>query len=103
MKSRNLFGTVLCAILVLATTSAAALGESDPAAGPLLAANGEDSPPSFSQTPADQSPCAGCCDLGCCPSSCCPRWTASAGFIILDRIGGDKSNARFHRAGQRGG
>ena len=26
-------------------------------------------------------------DEGCCPSCFCPRWTASAEFIILDRIG----------------
>jgi hypothetical protein len=48
---------------------------------------GEDSPPSFSATTADQSQCAGSCDVGGCQSSCCPRWTASADFIILDRIG----------------
>ena len=88
MNSRNLFGTVICAILVLATSSAAALGQNDPAAYRLLTGNGEDSPPSFSETMADQSPCAGCCDVGCCQSCCCPRWTASADFIILDRIGG---------------
>ena len=88
MNSRNLFGTVLCAIFVLATSSAAALAKNDPAAGRLLAGNGEDSPPSFSETMAGQSPCAGCCDAGGCQSYCCPRWTASADFIILDRIGG---------------
>ena len=88
MNSRNLFGTVICAILALATSSAAALGQNDPTASPLLTGNGEDSPPSFSETMADQSQCAGCCDVGCCQSCCCPRWTASADFIILDRIGG---------------
>ncbi len=36
----------------------------------------------------DQPLCTGCCDVGCGPSCCCPRWTASADFIILDRIGG---------------
>ena len=88
MNSRNSFGTVICAILVLATSSAAALGQNDPAAYRLLTGNGEDSPPSFSETMADQSQCAGCCDVGGCQSYCCPRWTASADFIILDRIGG---------------
>ena len=87
MKSRTLFGTVACAMLVLATSSAAALGQNDPAAYPLLVGNAEDSPPSISETMADQWPCAGCCDVGGCPSGCCPRWTASADFIILDRIG----------------
>jgi len=30
---------------------------------------------------------ATCCDLGCCLPYCHPRWTASADFIILDRVG----------------
>ena len=88
MNSRNLFGTLFCAISALAASSAAALGQNDPAACRLLAGNADHSPPSFSETMADPSPSAGCCELGCGPSCCCPRWTASADFIILDRIGG---------------
>ena len=88
MKSGNFFGTVVCAILVLATSSAVALGQKDTAADRLLTGNGEDSPPSLSETTADQSQCAGCCDVCGWRSYCCPRWTASADFIILDRIGG---------------
>jgi hypothetical protein len=88
MNSRNLFGAVICAILVLATCSAAALGQNDPAACRSITGNGEDSPPSFSETMADQSPCADCCDAGCCQSCCCPRWTASADILIMNRIGG---------------
>jgi hypothetical protein len=88
MNSRKLFGTVICAILILPTSSAVALGQNDPAAYRLLTGNGEDSPSSFSETKADQSQSAGCCDVGCGQSYCCPRWTASADFIILDRIGG---------------
>jgi len=84
---RSLFGTVACAILVLVASSAAVLGQNDPTADRLLAGDGADSPPSFSETMADQSPCAGYFDLGGCQSCCCPRWTASADFIILDRIG----------------
>ena len=87
MKSRNLFGTVLSAIFLLAATSAAALGQNGPAADGLPTGDPKDSPPSLSETTADQSPCAGNCDLDCFPS-CCPRWTASADFIILDRVGG---------------
>ena len=88
MNSRNLFAIAISATLALATSSAAALDQNDPAVSPLLTGNGADSPPSLFETTADQSPCAGCCDAGCCQSFCCPRWTASAGFIILDRIGG---------------
>jgi hypothetical protein len=83
-----LFGTVGCAILQWATCSAAALGQSDPADGRLLTGNGEDSPPSFSETAADQSPSAGSRDAGCCQSCSGPRWTAAADFIMLDRVGG---------------
>jgi hypothetical protein len=88
MNSRNLLGTVICAVFVMATGSAAALGQNAPPAYRLLTDKAEDSPPSISQTLADQSPSAGCGDVGDCLSYCSPRWTASADFIILDRIGG---------------
>jgi len=88
MNSRDLFGAVAWAILVLATSSAAALGQDDPTGYRLLTGDGGDSPPSLAETMADPSQCAGRCDWGCCESCCCPRWTASADFIILDRIGG---------------
>jgi hypothetical protein len=86
MNSRKLFSTVLWAILVLPTSSTVALGQNDPAADRLLTGNGEDSPPSFSQTTVDEPPCPGGCDVGF-GQPCCSRWTASADFIILDRIG----------------
>ncbi|MGO8691552.1 MAG: BBP7 family outer membrane beta-barrel protein [Thermoguttaceae bacterium] len=88
MKSRNLLGTLSCALLVLAASSAAALDQNDPADCRLVSANGEDSPPPFSQTLAESSPCAGCGEAGCWQPYCCPQWTVAAGFIILDRIGG---------------
>lgn len=87
MSSRNLLGTAICAVLIGAASTAAVLGQNGPPPDRLLAGNGNDSPPSFSETMADQSPCAGYCDLGCCPSCRGPRWTASADFVILDRIG----------------
>jgi hypothetical protein len=88
MNSRKLFGTVVCAILVLATSSAIVLGQDDPAAYRLITGDAEDSPPSFSGMAVDQPQNAGCCNADCCQSCCCPRWTASADFIILDRVGG---------------
>ena len=88
MNSRNLFGTAICAILVWAANSAAALGQIDPAAYRLLSDNGEDSPLSASETAADLSPSAGCCEVDGCLTPCRPRWTAAADFIILDRVGG---------------
>jgi hypothetical protein len=89
MLSRNLVGTVLGGILVWAASFAAALGQNDPAVGGLLASSGEDLPLSSSPMPADTAQDAGGRDLGCCcqPSGG-PRWTASADFIFLDRLGG---------------
>ena len=86
MKSRNLL-TAVCAISVWAASSVAALGQNDPAAGRLLAGNGEDSTASLSETIADQPQGAGCCDVGDCRSYCCPRWTAAADFIVFERLG----------------
>ena len=85
MNSRNFLGVILCAILVLATNSAAVQGQIDPAASGLPAGNGEDSRPSFSETTADQPPGPGGeASFG---QSCCSPWTASAEFIIFERIG----------------
>ena len=88
MNCRKLLETVICATFLLATSSAAVLGQNDPVARGLLAGHGEDSPPLSAETMAAPSQSAGCCDVDCCQSCCCPRWTASADFIILDRIGG---------------
>ena len=87
VNSRKLFAAVICAIFALPPICAVALGQNDPTADGWLTGDGKDSPPSFSETTADQSQCAGCCDAGFGQSCCCPRWTASADFIILDRIG----------------
>ena len=86
MTSRNLFATAVGAILVMAASSAAALGQNDPAVGGFLAGD-EDSTTSLSASTADQSPRDGCCDLGGCRSYGSPRWTAAADVIIFDRIG----------------
>ena len=88
MISRNLVGNVFCAILLVVTSSTAAHEPNDPAAPGWLAGHAEDSPAAASETTAEPSPCAGGCDVGDWPSYFCPRWTASADFIILDRIGG---------------
>jgi hypothetical protein len=91
MNSRNLLGTLVCAIFVGAASSAAALDQNNPEADRLPPGNGEAAPPSPPETPpetmAEQPPCVGRCDLGCCPSCGGPRWTASAECIILDRVG----------------
>lgn len=88
MISRNSFGTVVCAFLVLSTSSTAALGQNAPASDGSLPGNGDDRPASFSETMAGPSQSAGYRDVGPCPSCFCPRWTVSADFIILNRIGG---------------
>ena len=97
MNSRKVVGTVICAILVLAISSAITLGRDDPAAYRLITGDAEETPPADSEMPMDQSQGMNCCNPGCCNLGCnntgcgqrcyCPRWTASADFIILDRIG----------------
>jgi hypothetical protein len=88
MNSRKLFGTAIYAILALSASSSVIMGEDDPAAYQLITADGEDSPSSLSETADDQAQGAGCCNTDFCRSCWCPRWTASADFIILDRVGG---------------
>ena len=87
MNSRRSFRTVFSAILLLATGSAVAQAQNNSAADRLLTGKGESSPPSFSETTVDLSQGVGCSDADCCQPCCCPRWTASADFIIFDRIG----------------
>jgi hypothetical protein len=86
VDSRGLLAAVICATVVLATSSAV-LGQDESGADGFWTGGGVDWPPSFSATPFDQSPCAGGCDVGFGPASCRPRWTAWADFIIWDRIG----------------
>jgi hypothetical protein len=99
MYSCKFFGTVVWAISVLAASTAIAQdqpsgkGDSpiffDTNIGtvPSIAGDGEDTSPSFSEMPVDQSEYAGCCDMGCVQSCCPPRWTSSADFIFMQRVG----------------
>ena len=82
MNSPKLFETVLCAIFVLPTIVAAAPTQNGPAIEDLMTGNEEGSLPSLSQAAVEPSPCADCGQW-----CCCPRWTASADFIFLDRVG----------------
>ena len=88
MNSRNLFRSVIAAIVVVATTSAGAVGQNASAADGWLAGNAQNSSPPFSEMAADRLPSAGGVDLGYCRPYCSPQWTASADFIILQRVGG---------------
>jgi hypothetical protein len=63
------------------------LGQNARAADSLMTGNGEGSLSSFSEAAVDPSQSAGCCDAAFGQSCCSPRWTASADFIILDRVG----------------
>ncbi len=85
MNAGRIFATAICVILLGSTSSPRVLGQTAPAAERWLTSNGEDSPQPPEMTAAP-SPCGGC-DAGCFPSCCRPRWTASADFIILDRLG----------------
>ena len=86
LNCHKLFAAAICAAFVLPAGSAVVLGQNGPAAYGLLAGIGENSPLS-SETAAGQPQYAGGCDAGCGLPYCCPRWTASADFIILDRVG----------------
>ena len=87
MNSRSLFGTVACAILVWEASSATVLSQNDPAADGQLTSIRQDSLPSYSETAVGQPPSAACDvgDFG--QPGYSPQWTASAEFIILDRLG----------------
>lgn len=87
MDGRGLLEAVLGAIFVLSTSAATVWGQNDPAADSAMPGHGDGSVPSFSETTADSSPGAGCWDLSFGQSYGAPRWTASADFVILDRIG----------------
>jgi hypothetical protein len=86
VNSQELLRKALWALSVLLASPVVALGQNDPAADIAMRGNGEGSLPSFSETTADQSQGAGCCDVGF-GQSCCSRWTASADFIIVERVG----------------
>ena len=62
-------------------------GANRPVGRAVASDSGGESPSLLSVTTADQSQDAGCCDVGFGQSCCCPRWTASADFIILERVG----------------
>jgi hypothetical protein len=86
MNAGRIFATAICAILVGATSSPRVLGQTGPLAERSLTDSGGESPSLFSVPTVDQSQGAGCCDVGF-GQSCCSRWTASAEFIILERVG----------------
>ncbi len=83
----QLLRTVFCLNLVLLTNSAVALGQDEQPANRWPTAHGETAPSLLAETAVEQPPCAGCGNSDFGPSGCFPRWTASADFIILDRIG----------------
>ncbi len=88
--SHKALGLILCSFLVLATSSAVASDNDDPEALRLFSSDTEDSesvPPGPAITQSKSAEYSGHGDLDCCRSRCCPRWTATADFIILDRIG----------------
>ena len=87
MKAGKAFTTAICAILVGATGSLRVLGQIAPMPlSPLADSSGDSQPPSSAAT-AGPLQDAGGDDAGFGQPCCGSRWTASADFIILDRIG----------------
>ena len=87
MKAGKAFTTAICAILVGATSWPCVSGQIAPAPqNPLTDSSGDSQPPS-SAAAVCPSQGAGGEDAGFGQPCCGSRWTASADFIILDRIG----------------
>jgi hypothetical protein len=87
MNVSKAFATVVFVVLMGATSLPRVFGQTEAKADLQLADGGEESRSPLSDTAVDQSPDAGNCDSGCLPSFCFPRWTVSADFVILDRLG----------------
>ena len=103
MNYRKPFAIVVSVILVMAASYGIALGQDNPTTYRFLSGNIEDAPPSPSGTAVAQSAGGSNCGVGCdnngCFQSCySPRWTATADFIIFDRIG-TKSQTLVERIG----
>lgn len=86
MNSRKVLKNALWAVSLLLASSAAALGQNGPAAGAATSASGGVFLPSLFET-ADRPPSPAACDDVALGPACPAGWTASAEFIILERIG----------------
>ncbi|MHB8974480.1 MAG: hypothetical protein ACYC3X_26815 [Pirellulaceae bacterium] len=87
MNCHRLLGTALCTILLSSTAATDVLGQNDPATQSAMTGNGEGSLSSSLETVVEPSPGAGFADLGFNQPGYRHQWTATAEFIILDRIG----------------
>lgn len=84
--SCRLIGIVAWTLLVL-TTTPVLLGQDGPIVNSLPPGDTAASQPSVSEAMVDRSGDTTHFDLGGCSPRCFPRWTASADFILLERIG----------------
>jgi len=87
VNSQNVLIKAFWAISVVLASSAVALGQNGPAADLAATGSGEGPLPPSSETTSDLSRGDGGRDVGFSQTCCGPRWTASADFIILDRVG----------------
>ena len=86
MNTVSAFATAICVILAGATIPPCVLGQIAPCADSATTGKEEAPLPSISETAADPSQGAGCSDLDF-GQQVCSRWTASAEFMILERVG----------------
>jgi hypothetical protein len=84
MNSLKLFGTSIYTIVLMSAISAVAMGQNATLADSRLLENADYPSPA---TADDESQSASGCDIDFTKSCRAARWTASADFIILDRIG----------------
>jgi hypothetical protein len=86
VNSRTQIGNAIWAIVASLASFAVALGQDGSAADHAMNGNGQVPPPAFSEMAADPSQSGGLADVNFAEAQA-PRWTASADFITLDRIG----------------
>ena len=85
---RRVSAVAICAILAFSMISTAGLGQTMAATERLPIDSSEGATPPVAEATDGPSADAGCCEAEMRASCGCPRWTASADFITLDRLGG---------------
>ena len=89
MNCRKLAGILMLVILALKLPPAGALAQDVPMAGGRTTLGPVDSPPSLADTTVDQSPWGGGGDANFGQPRPSGRWSASADFLMLYRLGGN--------------
>ena len=87
MNAARVFATAICVILIAVASCHRVLGQTAPTGDLSVAGHNEDSRPLIDESTVGPSEAASYRDLTFGQSSCA-RWTASADFITMERVGG---------------